>query len=271
MRLIFVDEAGTSAKEPVTVVVGVIANADKHVMAADGLVREMLGAVPPHLQDGFVFSAKDVFSSPRYKETWSPTDRLRLLLNMMTVPRRLGMSICLSAVWRDAPKEGGVTRPRPEQFQHFMAFANCIAVADANIRKHAAWNEVAMVIAEDHQEMRRRLRDTPSMWRDRSLHLLPSQFRRIPADKAAGYLTQSGEFRVTRIRGPVHFVKKGEDLLVQVADACAFGFRRNLAGEELGDQFVNAICGRPDAIAHYASPCGMTCWWAENDEPPPSA
>jgi hypothetical protein len=79
MRFVYVDEAGTSAEEPVTVVVGVIAHADKQVMFAEGAINEVLGAVPPKFKDGFVFHAKDVWGNERYRSDWSMADRLVFL------------------------------------------------------------------------------------------------------------------------------------------------------------------------------------------------
>src|ERR1700730_8168636 len=56
LRYIFVDEAGTSARERISVVVGIIANADEHVMSAEALALEVLRGVPVKFRDGFKFS-----------------------------------------------------------------------------------------------------------------------------------------------------------------------------------------------------------------------
>ena len=93
VRYVFMDEAGTSAVEPVTVVVGLIAHADDHVMTAEALVQEILGAVPPKHKEDFVFHATQVYGDPKYQADWSLTDRLRLLQQMMSVPRRVGIAI----------------------------------------------------------------------------------------------------------------------------------------------------------------------------------
>lgn len=103
MRYIFMDEAGTSAKEPVTVVVGIIASADDHVLSAEALAHEMLGAVPVGLRPGFKFHATQIYGDKNYQDAgWSLTDRLELLFNMMSVPKRIGMAISLAAQWRGA-------------------------------------------------------------------------------------------------------------------------------------------------------------------------
>lgn len=46
MRFIYMDEAGTSAHEPVTVVVGVIIHADTQWVSAADLIRYHFQAIP---------------------------------------------------------------------------------------------------------------------------------------------------------------------------------------------------------------------------------
>lgn len=264
MRYVFMDEAGTSAPEPVTVVVGLIANADQHVMRAEALVAEALGAVPEKFRPGFVFHATQVFGDKEFQKDWSLTDRLSLLYAMMSIPKRLEMAVCVSANWRnavdygDAPRGIGISA---FQFDHLSAFMNCVAVCDRGLRQHAGVNEVAAIVAEDVPEMRRLLKRVPQMLREQPYHIEPSYLRRTDRDNAAGYSSQSGDLRVTRIRDAVHFVDKDADPLVQVADACAYGCRRYFAQEKFGDQFVEAIFGDANRLRNFASPGGVECYW----------
>lgn len=264
VRFLFMDEAGTSAEEPVTVVVALIADADSHVMSAEALALETLSGVPPQLQEGFVFSAKRVFNNNAYRDKWSMTDRLHLLKSMMSVPRRIGMAIVVSAKWRsgqtliEQAKKLGI---HPCQLDHVMAFHTCVGIADRNIRRHAGPREVATIVAEDVQELRGVLKRIPQVLRDAPIHLGPDLLRTTASDESAGYSLQSGELRVTRIRNSVHFVEKADDPLVQVADACAYGFRRYFAGETFGAEFVDAILGSHQMAAHFSAPSGAECWW----------
>lgn len=264
MRYVFVDEAGTSAKEPVTVVVGIIADADAHVMSAEAFVRELIDAVPDQHKSDFVFHATQVFGDRRYQSDWSMTDRLHLLKGMMRIPRRIGMALTLAAVWRkpgfhgDLPKSLGMTDC---QFEHLFAFGVCLAVSDRNIRRKARPREVATVVAEDVPEMRKFLRKVPQVFREHPIHLPPKMLRETEGDKEAGFSTQSGELRITRIRSSVHFVEKADDPLVQVADACAYGLRRYFAGEKFGDEYADAILGDRSLLQNFASPSGAECWW----------
>jgi hypothetical protein len=267
VRFIFMDEAGTSANEPVTVVVGLIAHADEHVLSAEALALEAIGSVPPAYKDGFVFHATQVFGDKKYQAGWSMSDRLQLLASMMSIPRRIGMAICLSAHWRgsvdyqEIPEALGLSG---SQFEHWSAFRDCIALADRNIRRHAGLREVATVVAEDVPEMRRFLKACPRLLREHPYHVPPEDMRKTERDKEAGYSVQSGELRVTRIRNSVHFVEKAEDPLVQVADACAYGFRRFFAGEKFGVEFVRSILGSETELRAFASPMGTECYWPKS-------
>ncbi|MBS9477517.1 DUF3800 domain-containing protein [Ancylobacter radicis] len=258
------DEAGTSAKEPVTVVVGLIADADAHVMVAERLVNEILGGVPDQHKDGFTFHAMQVFGDKKYQNGWSITDRLHILKSMMSIPRRVGMAVAVSINFRgaaDYSKNPLSKVLNNSQFDHLQAFSICLAVVDRNIRRHAGPNEVATVVAEDIPEMRKFLKSIPHIYRDNPIHIPPDMLRQTDKDKAAGYNLQSGELRITRIRNSVHFVEKSEDPLIQVADACAYGFRRYFATEKFGTDFADAILGDHRIAANFAPPGGCECWW----------
>lgn len=264
MRYIFVDEAGTSAREPVTVVVGIIANADEHIMSAEALAQECIGAVPARHKTGFVFHATEIFGSKKYQEDWSLTDRLQLLRSMMSIPRQIGMAVSVSAMWRKAVnhdrslKLTGLTQ---SQFEHLLAFQNCIVSSDRSIRNNAGPREVATVVAEKVPEMERFLKGVPKYLRNDPYYLPQGSFRWTPSEVDAGFSTQSGDYRVTRIRNSVHFVEKAEDPLVQIADACAYGFRRYFAGEKFGQDFADSILGSHERLRDFASPASSVCFW----------
>ncbi|MGI3902469.1 MAG: DUF3800 domain-containing protein [Janthinobacterium lividum] len=273
VRYVFMDEAGTSALEPVTVVVGLIASADEHVLAAEALALEAIGSVPPAHQDGFVYHATEVFGGKKYRDSWSMADRLRLLELMMSVPRKIGMAICVSAQWRNAvdhSQQAASLNLSGSQFEHLMAFSKCVAVCDRNIRRHAEPREVATIVAEDIPEMRRFLQSSIKTLRDKPIYLSPEDLRETIRDKEAGYSLQSGEFRVSRIRNSIHFVGKSEDPLIQVADACAYGFRRFFAGEKFGADFVRSIVGDENVLRNFASPGGVECYWPRSSSTVPS-
>lgn len=248
MRFIYVDEAGTSELEPTTVVVGIIVDADKQLIAAEHSINEILGAVPKQAlkPDGsFQFHATEIWNKKEYREYWSQAARLALLHKMMALPRMHGISISMARINRNAdPQERfkgtGLSRA---QFQHMLAFSGCLAMADRYVRDYAHQNEIATVVAEDVPEMRRFLEDATSKWRDSPLILAPEHIRPTQQEETQGFVEQHGEFRITRIRRGIHFVKKGNECLLQLADACAFGFRRFFAEQEFGEAFIKSMLG----------------------------
>ena len=264
MRYIFIDEAGTSALEPVTVVVGVIADADEHVLLAEASVREACGSVPKEYQKDFVFHATQVFGDRRYQEHWGLTDRLHFLKSMMSIPRRTGMAIAVGAQWRgsiDFSWSLGALGLSLEQSDHLQAFFNCVSIADRGIRDNAHAREVASLVVEDIPEMRKVLKLVPGILRDNPISLRKEHLRETVSDVEAGYLKQSGDIRVTRIRGAVHFVEKQEDPLVQVADACAYGIRRYFAEQKFGMEFVREIFGTESVLRNFGAPGGAEVYW----------
>lgn len=268
VRYMFMDEAGTSAREPVTVIVGLIAHADDHVLSAEAAAIEAMGGVPSQFKDGFVFHATEVFGDAKYQlGGWSLTDRLNLLYDMMSIPRRIGMAICLAAQWRgavDFTESYGALGLRPDQSDHLAAFNLCVCVADRNIRRHAGPRELATIVAEDHPEMRRFLKAAPKILKTNPISLPQDMLRRTALDDEAGYIKQSGDLRVTRIRNSVHFVAKDDDPLVQIADACAYGFRRYFAQEKFGNEFARSILGDETMLRVFAPPGGAECWWPKH-------
>lgn len=254
VRFVHVDEAGTSEHEPVTIVVGLIIDADKQLLRAEAAIEELLLSVPEEFREGFVFHAMAIWGSPKYRDRWAFTDRLGLLRRMMALPRRLGIPVSMSFVRRSSgpppPRlvKKGVT---PSQFHHFQAFANCMAIADKYIRDHADLSEVGTVVAENVPQMRQFLRAALNMWRDDPVVLPPGGLVPTEEERKLGYIKQEGEYRVSRLRKNIHFVEKGDDPLTQMADACAFGFRRFFAKEDFGQEFCDAILGRRLLLSDY--------------------
>jgi len=270
VRYVYVDEAGTSAEEPVSIVVGLVVHADTQIMFAEAAVREVLQPVPPEFQDGFVFHAKDLFGSRIYRERWSMAARLTMLKSMMELPRRLGIPIALGMVRRTAepwamPENLSLT---PAQSHHLAAFVYCISEADRYIRNCAALNEVATVVAEDipQNNLKAVLRIAPHILRTPQVvppgMLIPTQ-----EEREAGFMRQTGEFRVSRIRHSVHFVDKTDDPLLQLADACAFGFRRFFSDQAMGGDFVSAILGQPPNVADFAGPASAVMFFGHPRKP----
>lgn len=247
LRYIYLDEAGTSASEPVSVVVGVIVDADKHWRLAQEKVNELLAKyVPPSLKGSFVFHAKSVWGDKSLRDSWPLEDRIALLCEIMAIPRELRMAVSVGVVQRAMPHidNGNGTFSKAEM-HHLMAFCLCVSDADSWLRNNAGQSEVATLICEDVPRMRRFLRlglqflKVNPWYLKESKIVSPEEGRNIEANQK-DYI-----IKVERIIDTVHFVEKADGPLLQIADACAFAFRRCLAGQSYGDIFLQVVTGGP--------------------------
>lgn len=248
VRYVFIDEAGTAPKEPVRVVAGVIVHADKHCMRADEAVKGILQSIPAHIREKWpVFHAKQIWGDKRLRDHWPLEERKRVLCSMMSLPKELELSLALGACKRtlELPSELLMSRKISlTQAQHGIAFQECIARADSFINKYAKRNEVATVISEDVPESKSLLKHL-ARYLLRTGYEIPKEDVRLvrahdrPLEDVDGFRIR----KVSRIRMPIYFAEKQDESLLQIADACAFAFRRFLSEQDHGRDFVESILG----------------------------
>lgn len=247
VRYIYVDEAGTTAREPVTIVAGIIIHADTQYGPVEDKLAAVLEQVPPPLRPGFISHAKTVWGSKKYQDHWSKEDRIAFLKSMMSLPRECGLAIALGIARRtapfnptDVPKGLRVSR---EQFHHTLAFGLCVSRADKFLRDYCDPNEVGTVVAENIPETERLLRMFVKHMRTSPIIHRPEHLTPTAAERLTGVLRQDGVNAVTKVKDTIHFVSKEDGPLIQIADAVAYGFRRYFAEESLGDEYVRAMLG----------------------------
>jgi hypothetical protein len=263
VRYIYIDEAGTQPRDKCTIVCGVIAHADDHVMLADEAVNEALGAVPAQLRDdpSFVFHALSVWNDPKYRDCWSMTDRLALLKKMMALPRRIGMALSLGITWRSSGRTDLEDHMSREQSHHLQSFIHCVERSDKYIREHAGLREVGSIVAEDCPQMRKYLKKVPTILRRFPYLVTSDMLVATEQERQQGFLRQEGDCRVTRIRQPIYFAEKRDDPLLVLADACAFGFSRFFAELQFGGDFCQAILGHDLLLDDFRGPTSAASWW----------
>jgi hypothetical protein len=161
VRYIYIDEAGTSANEPVTIVLGIIVDADAHWKIGEGRLAQLIETVPESLRPNFVSHATAIWGSPKYRECWTREDRLKFLHAMMGIPRSIGLPIAFGMVRRSLPVRTDIGNLSPAQIHHVWAFLYCVARADQYLRDYGQSNEVATVVAENVPEMQRFLKGIP--------------------------------------------------------------------------------------------------------------
>lgn len=244
MKFLYVDEAGISAHEPVTVVLGVLIDADRHWRQAEARLRKVLDdQVPAKTRPGFVFHAKKVFAGCRDMDNWKLEDRIALIKEVVRIPFELQLPIPFGWVHRTVNVDSSVKGFIKEMLQHGLAFANCIAKADQDLRRHALPGEIATVIAEDNPQMRKFLRHLSEMLRQNPTINREGYLRVIVDGVARSVVVPPYPVRVSRIVDCIHFVEKNSAPLLQIADGCAFVLRRFLSKQSRGEELCSAMCG----------------------------
>lgn len=253
MYYIYCDEAGTGKKEPVTVVVGVIVHADRHWKAAQALLNEVISEfVPEALQPNFIFHANEVKSGHReYDAVWPEEQRWQLIEAVASIPRILKMAISLGKVRRDS--EPIITFQSAHESQHLYAFWRCVARANKYVRDWSKPSELATAVAENIPEKQKFLRNVlkfghPQYPLNENYIQLTAEERRI------GEISQTHSGPIDKVIDTIHFVAKDEGPLLQIADACAWCFRRYFSQSKDGDRAVQAILGETLAWDDWQSP-----------------
>jgi hypothetical protein len=144
VRLVYLDESGTSVNEPFTVVAGVIIDADKQWKLIEEYINSLIAEyVPEEHQVGFVFHAKDLFHGSKVfaPRQYSPERRREVLRKLIGIPSRFRLpTVCgysdkipLQNWHRLYPK-------RPYQMQaihHAVTYSYCAVAVERYMREHA--------------------------------------------------------------------------------------------------------------------------------------
>lgn len=259
MRFIYVDEAGISEHELVTVVAGVLVHADSQWIPAARRVAELHQTVPEKFRSGFVSHAKRIWGSKEYRDGWPQDARLKFLCDMMAIPWNYGLTLA----WATMPRSY-VSGPIPpgyskEQYQHAVAFGTCMGAADKYIREFGLPGELATVVAEDTESARGHLRTSLQIVRARP-DAITGKLVRVSDSPLLRFRRGADDgidIRVCRIVDNIHFSAKNEAILLQIADACAFGLRRYHSKQSTGIEFLRAIYGEIPNVptAEDSLPC----------------
>ena len=140
MRNMATDEAGTSAPEPVTLVVALLVHVDTQWLPAVRELRHLFGQVPAQYHEGFAFHAKWISAANKYPD-WKEKDRTEFMCSVMNLPGTFNIPIALGAMKRGASdwSEWAEKKMTPEKVDHFMAFTMCMARADHFLRTYCGY------------------------------------------------------------------------------------------------------------------------------------
>lgn len=225
VRLIYMDESGTAPNARVAVVAAAIIHGDEQGLAAEADHRALLEKhVPEAQREGFVFHATEMlYGSKRVdKETWPYDDRRAAVEDVLGMARRLNIPVAFAYVRRVPGDDYRVA--------HMVAFGMCVSAVDRYLETFCG-NEVGILFAEDTQEMKKRLKGVVAALKN------PKQ---IPPEL-------SGILQATRIKGPLNFLAKDEEPMLQLADHASYALRLALTGEPLGTELLAHLHDlRPD-------------------------
>jgi hypothetical protein len=147
MRIIYTDEAGTTAPEPVSVVAALIVNPDIHWFSVIRRLQELWDHHIPNeyrhdnqhtLHKDFAFHAKRVSDGTKYPR-WKEESRRALLQAMMAISGEFDIPITFAALKRGAFDWSGWPEHRQKQMtpaksDHMFAFLGCIGAANEYVR-----------------------------------------------------------------------------------------------------------------------------------------
>jgi hypothetical protein len=243
MRLIHFDESGIGKieLEPYVVVAGVITEPDRHSrLVLNYLVQIALDYVPPEKVDDFVcFHAKELFHGGKIfdREKWPFEKRLPIIKRILKIPARFGLPVVYGVVSRETVLRNllpDLARKERADSAYVMAFLHALLRSNAWMRNTARPEEVAMVVMENNNEMRQRLRRA-------------QQWVRFPPEEMPSDLQRY--LPLERIIESVLFAEKHESSLLQIADMCAYVIRRRIANlpgsHELFELIAPAIQQEP--------------------------
>src|SRR3569623_342061 len=159
VRLIYVDEAGTSPKEPVRVVASIIVHGDEESRHLTSEIERVVSeCVPENIRDGFIFHAMEVFNGGKVvkREDWAFDDRLDFLKEIVCLPFvkdiPIGLGLCFNGYFN---KEDDLLAALEEDripihvFEHGIAFAKCASRSDRFLTKYLDGKETGVMIAEN--------------------------------------------------------------------------------------------------------------------------
>src|SRR6267142_501949 len=264
----YVDEAGTSKPEPISVVAGIIIQRGSQARDVQReIVRLLDQYVPPRFRPGYIFHATQLFSGSLTREEWGD-NRWKLLTEMTAIPQRFRLPASHALVRRGTfPTDvygrmaAEPIRLSPHEFDHAIAFGQCIAAADKHLRKNFGTDGSANLIAENVVGMRRSLQNAVKAIRIHPQFLPPELIRQDVSDVTQETIERGEEIKIDRmLLETARFARKSDDPLLQLADAMAFAIRRWVTQLPRGDQLMIALRGELPRIEDFSGGMSWGTW-----------
>ena len=247
-RFVYIDETGISNPdhEPFLVVAGVIVNADQHVAALERSLERLADRfIPDEHREGFYFHAKDLFpgSGPVFGKKGPLHDydqRMEIADALAKIPKRLNLTIPCGIVdranWplsddvRALNEKQKISKKERRAGEHLTAYMACVMDVEMWMRANAS-GEIAVIVAEDNKDMKRRLKATHNAFRKKSVELtLPKEGRKY--------------FPFKKIKTSPLFEEKEDSVALQMADFCAYVLKRRAMNDSRINRVFDVIAPR---------------------------
>ena len=236
MQLVYMDEAGIAnpKHEPFMVVAGVLVNADQKWKALEQHFNELAAEFVPDYEGGkFIFHAKDIWHGEGIydREKWG-NNRWELLKRLAAIPAKFALPIAPGYINREIARANfrrmapTVDENRIHMWTYMEAFHSSVRRVENWMKKNgSSRDEVAMLIMEDTDRVKGIIKNIHDVYTDRTL--------KVP--------NWSDGFQSAHIMDELHFAKKSDSRLLQIADHCAFFIKRRLAKCPKVTELYNAI------------------------------
>ena len=215
VRIVYLDESGTSRLEPLALVAGVVVDGDLQMVAVEEHLQRLVRKhIPETDWENFSFHATNIWSGNKYykdDDAWPLERRLEILHDLVEIPQKFDLPI----VFGDCPRDAPITVP-PD------------VVLDERGRDAIALRSVLPVRCLVEKVMRNGLTKWRSLLRKTARQLrcvrcnCGHKIKHCAAALTIEYLP------LTHIRDTVHWAGKKESPLLQLADTCAFVIRGHL-------------------------------------------
>ena len=227
VRLLYLDEAGTTRSATFVAVSGVMVHGDHEwpevTKRIDALIERHVPALD---RPGFIFHATDIFHGSGYfdrrKPEWAtPDQRWPILVDLAAIIEELHLPIMLGGYQKDEFGIGMVelqqeTSSEKDAFIQNVSVVDCLLRADQWLDRYAP-SELATVVHEDGTSAKPMIK--------RTLKGLRSTMT-MDAFGVSQALREKFKLPLRRIIDTVHFADKVDAKPLQLADLCAFTFAR---------------------------------------------
>src|SRR6185295_12217624 len=171
LRLIYADESGVSARDPLAVVAAVLVQPDGPWIRLEKEIEALKQEVPEKYRKDFVFRASDLLT-PREKvyeeKFWPRKDRIELLCQLLTLPRQHQIPIAVGFCVGPAANELLAAKKIPIQWCHAMAYALALSACDTFIHQYGEPDEIGMLFSEDTQSARQTIKTMHEALKDKA-------------------------------------------------------------------------------------------------------